>query len=429
MRFLDQLRLFQQHTNLLSGLRWSAQFGASAGTVDTGTGDGAGDGDGEGDGAAEEGLGIAEAGERWLSELSPEERVRPLGGGASEDDGEGEAPPVRPAKKPAKKEEDGEGDAGQQGDDDAGDQGDGGEVAGTVVKVILKGLEDRGEEDFEVDVDPETAERIQRLQNDGVRAKDVRALKDRVDAAQAKIDDYKERMDMDPVGFHIEQMPVDAQLDVARALFLEHFEALAPEFDKLAADREERFKAREQSFNDRRANEKRFNEARQTRASVQAVVKAVEKLVPAHVDLETAEQFVYDARQDLARMSRGGTRVEPQLVKRLLARRLALYETQFAPPKAKSAKGSESSARPLSDRARQIAEAAPGKARAADAQARVRSTTVRRRAAARTLPPGAGAAPVKAPAAPKEAEADIASMSKYLRTPGKLPNSWKQPRD
>lgn len=388
----------------------TAEADAGAAAAD----DGAGGDDGGGD-AAEEGLSIAEAGEAWLGELSEEEKARPFDGAAlEEEDDKGE-----PARKPAV------GEPARAADKPA----KAGEADG--VEITLPGHGERGEEDITVEVDAELAERIQRLQNDAVRARDIKVLRERVDQQQARIDDYNEAMEVDPVGFHLQQMPREQQLEVARALILEHFDTLGPEVDQFLADKEKLFDARKKAFDGRREADTRIKQSREMRAAVRQVVQAVEKLVPAWADMAMAEEFVSDARADLARMSRAGTRVEPALVKRLLARRLALYgfdKPQRQPARGSSDKSQErSGARPVSDRARQIAEAAPVK-RAAEAQSRTGKALRLRRAAARQPGAGAGAAPVQSPKIPKDAEQDVASMSKYLRDNIDLKGGWK-PRE
>lgn len=290
------------------------------------------------------------------------------------------------------------------------------------VKVTLPGIAERGEEDIEVEVDADLADRIQRLKNEGLRAKDYASRRAEVDRQAAALEAYQQELEIDPIGFHINRMPKDQQIAVARALIVEHMDELAPDIEQLR-DPAVRLHATKELRDGLRTSQDRLAQQRQVAAAVREVVRAVESIVPDGTDEATFNDFVADARRDLARVAESGERVTPQNVKQLLARRVGLYG--FDKPKAPATPSQPlvPVARPMTPRAQAIADRRPVTADAASTQARIRRTQAARAAGARVAPVGAGAAPVQTVAVPPEAEADIESMSRHLRKSG-LPSTW-----
>lgn len=410
---------------------------------------------------------IAKAGEELLSKLTPEERERPFGGQEPDDEGGEQPAPAEAATEvgdaePIVRETDGaewNGEAGRwvlDGKFIAGEAPEGwvkpavpaapakpaakpekvtdDEPAPKAIKVTLPGIADRGEEDIEVEVDEEIAGRIQRLKNDGLRRKAYDERMADVQTREAKLEGYEQELEVDPIGFHLNKLSPDQQIEVARALVIEHLDALQPEIEKWLDEPAERHKQRADIKDTLRKSGERLSTAQRVREHARAIVSAAEQLVPEHVDPETARAFMADARRELAEAASAGERVSPETVATLLTRRVRLYgfdkspARSAAPKKGSPAESGEPEARPVSDRAREVAARKPTKADAAATQARIRRAQVARAAASRVAPVGAGAAPVQVPALPPEAEADVASVSKYLRQQG-LPESWTPPRE
>jgi ribosomal protein S20 len=426
-----------------------------------------GDADDEGDGGSSADLSFEAVGKEILSGLSDEEKNRPFGAATADDDddeGEGGESPYReedagaaPKPKPkAKADDKGESAATDADDDDdaedlegrapvdevkadddeTDDKKEGEEGEGEAIRVTLPGLSERGEEDFEIEVDsPEVAERLRRLKNDGIRAREYGERRAELESREADIERYRDAVEHDPIAFHLEQMTVDKQLEVARALILEHLDVLQPEIDKLIEDPTARKDAQIKLRDKMRESARQLEQNRAVRTHVKKCMMAVDRLIPEGTDSETAAEFVNDARQILAAASRGGQRVTPQSIPQLIAKRLKLYGFDKKPaPKASSAApaGKQKTAadapepkraKPMNDKAREIAERNAAPAKPSAPQARVRRTQNARNAGSKVAPAGAGAAPVQLPAIPAEAEADIASMSKHLRGQ-KLPETW-----
>lgn len=402
---------------------------------------------------------IAAAGEEYLASLTEEQRNAPLAGLDDDDEPTGTTTPAAPAPaeavtdvgEPITRETDGAewnesaerwqlggkfvaGEAPTGWEAPAVAAPPAGAPAPTVaapsdsaasaeagVKVTLPGLPERGEEDIEVEVDPEIAKYIQRIKNEGLRAKEFQARRTQLDGQQAQIEAYEQEMSIDPIGFHLNKLPADQRLNVAQALLVEHLDELLPVIDQLR-DPAVRMAAMRELAAGQKTTQTRLAESRRVSADVRAVVRAAEQLIPDGTDDATADLFIADARRDLANAADQRQVVTPQTVKQILTRRMALYgfDKPAAAPKAPAAPvvpvaPAIPTARPATDRARDIAARRPVGQDAAAAQTRIRRTQGNRAAAARVAPVGAGAAPTQRPVVPPEAETDIESMSRHLR--------------
>lgn len=279
--------------------------------------------------------------------------------------------------------------------------------------VVLKGLEDRGEEDVELEItDPVIRERIRRLQNDGLRRTEYNERLEAVEARDTELRQAEAMIEANPIGFVIGLMGQENQLEVARALLAEHFEALAPTieefFDKPDAVPKAQLKARDQA-------QKNNGEATRRVAAqnaARAIERSVRDLIPETVDRKTAERFMRDAERDLLDAVGAGERVSPTTAAVLLKDRLKMYG--FGPDTVKD-KPAPAGARPLSDRAKALADK---RSKASAQQARIKRTQLARRNAAAVAPPGAGGAgaTVREPLIPKDAT--IGEASKVIRQRG-----------
>lgn len=97
-----------------------------------------------------------------------------------------------------------------------------------LVPFKLEGLTDRGEEDFEIDVSPEVAERLKRLEKNGMRKEEYTR---RMDSLQTKESEWRvleSQMQTAPDAFVLGKLSKDAQLKVAVAILAEHWDLLVP---------------------------------------------------------------------------------------------------------------------------------------------------------------------------------------------------------
>lgn len=306
-------------------------------------------------------------------------------------------------------------------------------------KITLAGEADRKEEDIELEVDDEIAERIKRLTNGAMRRQQFERRKAELDARQDELEAIDLQLDQDPVGFIIRQLTPERQLEVARALLVTQMPNMQDILAKfLDEEGGENARLREQlDLNTRMSeSEKKLERARQGRAHAKKCMDAAAALVPGDADDDVAQEFMVDARRVLQEAAAAGTRVTPETVKEILARRIKLYgfdqPRRPAAPRRDAAPSRDRrettddtrTARPLSQRAREIADRrAPTREAAAATQARLRRVQQSRTASQRQAPAGAGAALTEVPIFKPEEETDVRSASKALRQRG-LPESW-----
>lgn len=307
----------------------------------------------------------------------------------------------------------------------------------TPEKIVLKGLSERNEPDIPLEIDdPEVATRIKRLQNDGMRrATFDEAMKD-VDSRSAELLAIEDALKEDPVAYTLAHIGPDRQLELARALLLDHFDALEPDIADLSADPAARHKLRADLKDrlHRSGDVLRASMDRQTRAN--QIFAKVKALVPDSVPPDEARLFLADAERDLVAEVKAGRPVTPENVAQVLARRVQMYNyatAQNAIPAATNGNGvsngaspgpggkagdgvpprtnaSPATVRPVGDRAKELAAK---REVARLAQERIRRAQSARRTASRVAPPGAGAGAVSMPAVP--ATADIREASKAIR--------------
>lgn len=307
--------------------------------------------------------------------------------------------------------------------------------SGTVEKITLAGLADRGEEDIELEIDdPIVAERLRRLAKDGLRGAAAREQRRALDADRERFAQVTAEVEDDPTGFVINRMSPERQIEVARALILEHLDALLPEIDELVATPGMRSDKRLELQRNLSKSAGEAQIQRETRAYAGQVMNAVEALIPDDADPEDAREFIQLSRQRLAALANAGTKVTPENVGTLLARQLkfAGYSGQPAPaaasPAAPAARSAAPVARPATPQARAIAARSPSIEEATRAGQRVRRVQTQRAAATRVAPAGAGAAPVSVPLLPPEAKGSVRAASAYLRKQG-LPDTWGAPAE
>jgi hypothetical protein len=240
---------------------------------------------------------------------------------------------------------------------------------------------------------------------------------------------------VDPVGFALQRMTKERQIEVARALVLEHFDALLPDLAAWDQDAASRERARVDLRDRMTTSSSQLRAATEGQARAAACMRAAESLLPESVDPTVAQQFLRDAERDLIDQLRAGRTPTPEQVPHLLAHRASLYgfaaETGAAPaagvaPRSTSSTAApapatgagSATARPVTDAAKAIADR---KATASAAQLRIRRIATVRRAAASIAPAGVGAATVTQPVIP--AAATVREASKALRKAG-VQQNW-----
>ena len=272
-------------------------------------------------------------------------------------------------------------------------------VAEEVVEsIVLPGLKERGEADLEVPVgDPEVAERLRRLVNDGMRKRDYTTAMAEVEQFRAERAEFEAVLETNPVGFLMQQVVPERQVDIALALVAEHWETMLPHLQAMAADPSKMYQARIQARDTMRQSESEVR-ARSDAARKEAeILSVVRGLVPEGADDATREQFVRDAERDLIDAVQSGKALTKESVPDLVKRRMQMY-------------GFAKTQTPLV--AKKVGAPAPTKApsveEAKKAQDRIqKNATVKRNAAAIT-PGGRGAVATRKPLIPQGADVETA---------------------
>lgn len=355
-------------------------------------------------------------------EFASTQQVADSGDNDPEEVGEGVADPQAPTAT------EGEEAAGEDGDEEAEPT-----VEEAAVRVTLPGDTQRDEEDLDIEVtDPAIAERLARLKNDGMRRNEFQRRIGEVATRESKLKEVEVSMATNPVGFMLDRITPARQIEVARALMAQHFEALAPDIEKFWYDESERKLAladiKESTIEARRTTESEV----QYQAQIQQVIQTVQGLIPDTANDADAEEFLRDSLLHLEALSRERKAVvNPAEVPTLLTSRLTRYgfPKTGTPAPAKTAPSvtpvAPSPAAPRVAVARPVGEDAKAIAdRAKAAQQRQKIVRAQRANAAAVAPAGAGAMPVERPKPPKGA--DVKAASAWVRD--KLTsNGWGAP--
>ena len=271
--------------------------------------------------------------------------------------------------------------------------------------VTLKGQPERGEEDIELDVgDAALVERIQRLQNDGLRKKDYEGKLQAVQQKEAEVSEFFTALEHNPIGTVLNAIPRDASLEVARALIAEHWDALLPELQQFSQDptrvRETRLDARERSI----AADKQTRSVIDAERRASAIMSATDALVPDTVAPAIRQQFIEDAERDLVKLAQQGVAVSPETVASQLQDRIRMYgfavQSPVKPAKPAVARRVGSPDSPI---------AAPDVEKAKQVQARIQANAAVRKNAAAIPPAGRGPVATRKPLVPKGADIEAAS--------------------
>lgn len=258
--------------------------------------------------------------------------------------------------------------------------------------------------------DPETAEALRRLANQAMAGEEVRAVRAAVEQEQQGLQQAREYIETDPVGFVMENLPPAMQDEIALQLLanpdvwprvqsvLEGM--LDPERrDLLVARLENRRLTMREDL--RQQRESRIA----TQQNAQEVRAAVMDLMPDHFSPEQQGQFLRDAMTDLGRYAdqMNARRIEPAHIPALLASRMAALGLD---PVERAAAAANKRLRGANGTpARPGASARPASPSAPPGPKKVTATTFvegqeRRRKVAAVAPAGAGVPPATLPSPP-----------------------------
>jgi hypothetical protein len=121
-------------------------------------------------------------------------------------------------------------------------------------------------------------------------------------AANRELNAVVQALDADPVGFALNHMTPERQLEVARALVLEHFDTLLPDlvkYDQDAAARQQARVAAARSHAGHRAVDREHRAVRRSSAR-RRVIRAIHEFVPENTDPDVARDFVARLRNGIS---------------------------------------------------------------------------------------------------------------------------------
>jgi hypothetical protein len=370
--------------------------------------------DDSGDDAPPQATDIADAGAAFLAALPDDAKNRPweTAPDGDVDDDLDDTDEGEPAARGDDTDEQDEDEGKQQRDDQGkflpkpGAESGAPAAADPKLTIVLPGLADRNEEPIELDApDIQTADRLRRLLNDGMRAAEYKVRNQALTEREDAIADTEAEINASPVAWILKNCTPERQVEIAQAILVEHYEKLAPEFDALS-DNEERLQRQLKRERESRDGDKALDAARARRRYTTSMLNAVAELIPAGTDPKVEQRFLKDAERDLIDAINAGEQLQPSDVARVLEYRRG----QYFPAPAKPAEGGPP--RPLSDEAKAIARRAQDE----------RKTKLQlKRAATRTGGAGIGATTTSPPVIPKGATIDEATAT--LRKRG-LPSTW-----
>lgn len=293
----------------------------------------------------------------------------------------------------------------------------------------LAGETQRGEDDIELDITdlpPEVVERLERLESRGMRRKEFDAQMAKVTRAESELAEFETQLAMDPEGVIVNKTSPETQLRLLGRLLFEHWDAVAPDIQRLWEDEPGRRMALADLREGSRGLATRVEQQIQVNRTVVAIRRAIDMTIPDGVDTIDAHEYRAAANTRLAALADGGTAITPDVVAQHLAPLAARYGFQAkddaapatpparpklavyrpAQPGTPGVTGATANTQPAAQRngVPVVESMSPGQY----------SATVQAQTAARAVAPqGAGAMPVRRPAPPENATIEEASA--FLR--------------
>lgn len=192
--------------------------------------------------------------------------------------------------------------------------------------VVLPGLKERGEEDLEVPVeDPVLAERLRRLLNDGMRKSEYREKMQEVEQFKRERAEFEAELESNPVGVLMNHATPERQQEIARALLVEHWDALVPVIQQFAQDPVQIARAQRDVIQQNQVAAQEATVRKEAARREAEVLGALNGLVPESVDAETRSAFLRDAERDLIDAAYGRQVVTAETVPMLVKRRMQMY--------------------------------------------------------------------------------------------------------
>jgi hypothetical protein len=284
--------------------------------------------------------------------------------------------------------------------------------------LVLKGDDQRGEDDIELDVTglpDEVIQRIKRNENMGLRRKEYDTAMSKVADLEAQQVEVETRLRVNPEGFVLDNLAPATRLKVGAAILLEHWDEFAPDIQALWDDPT----ARARALTDIKNGVRNGSQLVQTQVSgavfVKTMKQAINSTIPDGVDPSDAIAYRAAAEAVIAQEIESGKQVSPEKVPQLLSKLSTRYG--FVP------EGDKDVAKPTRPKLAVINRTQKDGVVGSisnNAPLNKAQQIQNRNAARKVAPQGAGAAPVQI-AGPKKG-ATIQEASQFLRKS----NQWTE---
>lgn len=207
-----------------------------------------------------------------------------------------------------------------------------------MVKVSLPGS--RPDQDDELEVDPKTAETLQRLKKGYLRGEQVQQERAALSQQRAEVNDLLDRIEFDPVGLMREHVSDDVKPDLVlqvladpaileQKVWLGKEEVSVRDALMLLLDENDskwvRPELEKKGFQLKEDLRERAEKRASDRRTADAIERSVEACLPESMEDAQRELFRSDALRDLAQMMRDGVRLTPTNLPLALEARFAAF--------------------------------------------------------------------------------------------------------
>jgi hypothetical protein len=279
---------------------------------------------------------------------------------------------------------------------------------------VLKGDQQRGESDIELDITglpPEVVARLELNETRGMKRKEYESAMARVEKLRGDLDAFETEISVDPVGVVLNHLAPAKRLDMSEVLLLEHWDALAPLIESLWQDEAGRMRRLTDLKTGVQSRRTEVATTVQAARAATAVKSAVAALVPETADESTAAEFYATSIALLQNALSRGETVAPDAVPTLLAaHRRRFFAADAVEPANTPPARPKLAVRSAPSPTRAAVTPSPTTVLSQDA---IRAQTLARTAALATAHAGAGAGAVERPG--PGANATIEEASRFLR--------------
>ena len=242
----------------------------------------------------------------------------------------------------------------------------------------------------------EQLEALQRLQNGYARRETIATERKALVQERAEQQAFTQRLEADPIGFIVDNLPLEVQGAVAEILVARLAETMGPRFDELLGSEVTRKEALLNSREQRQQWEAQSQEKTETELYRDSIFAAIEGVIPEFASEGDRVEFFDDARVQISEHIRRGGAVDPATVPQFLAAKVRRYGFDKTPTAAPTAAATGAVPPVVAPQA-----PAPAVPSVKPAVPLTQAQMIARGAAAAVVPAGSGAVPSTNAAPPK----------------------------